>query len=621
VQVAAEQSPVRSLSKGLLVTPVPWVTTPPDLIEQIVAVLLSRRHPQAVRVRASQGDGGLDVLVPTATLGYVDNYQVKRFATGLGDSQKGQIRESLKTARDTHNDPTNPVLIETWCLTLPMDPSPPEITWLTRAAARLKLPFKVEWRPLPFLEGLVTEYPEVIDYYLRDGRDRLEGLIADLRDLARLPVSATGAAVQPGDLTERLGALFLSLNRQDPHYRYEFEVTAEPPILFERPYLVASVIDSGPGWCVTFHIYARYLSAPEDRPIPISFAVSGTDLTPEMAEAVNAMLRYGTPVDLPAAAIRDLTFDMPGGLGLDGGTGNVSLGPAHGHGDTPARVVWAIVPPDSLQPIAQLSFEMEAPTRGALDGIIVHGTDTTGVVAASITVDPPGDEHPAIRLSVTLINPHGKPVRQALSGLRFLRLFHAANRLAFGPEYGPLTAADSLPLPGSPQAIPAPVLHYAEALDIISQRSNTAIPLPELSALTSDDYAAVIGAAAILRGEAAYGTWVPIPAHPKPDEIDPRLMATAGPVSTEQPLTVSVAGIEYDLGKAYSYLPSARIEGDITADPGPDGTIDVTLVPGDDNHAVRSLRKLSRADVQAVIDLHNSTSAPQPGTETGPVEG
>jgi hypothetical protein len=107
--------------------------------------------------------------VPAAALGYVGNYQFKCFVKALEDSQKAQIRKSLKVARDTHNDPTNPFLIGTLLLTLPMDSSGPEISWLTEAVARLKLPFKVEWRPLPFLRGLVTEYPEVIDYYLHDG--------------------------------------------------------------------------------------------------------------------------------------------------------------------------------------------------------------------------------------------------------------------------------------------------------------------------------------------------------------------------------------------------------------------------------------------------------------------
>ena len=602
--------------------PVSWATTPPDLIEQIVAVLLSRRHPEAVRIRASQGDGGLDVLVPSTTPGHVDNYQVKRFATSLGDSQEAQIRASLKAARDTHNDPSNPFLIQTWLLTLPLDPSGPEMAWLAKAADRLNVPFKVEWRPLPFLEGLVTDYPEVIDYYLRDGQDRLKGMIADLRDLARLPPSATGAAVEPGDLTDRLAPLLQALNRQDPHYRYDFEVTAEPPILFERPYLVASVTDTGPGGYVTFHVYARYASAPEDRPIPMTFAVSGADLTPEGAEAVEAMLRYGRPVDLPAAAIKDLNIDMPGGLGLADATGDIKIGPARSNSDQPSRVVWAVVPPDSIQPIAQLVFDMEAPTRGQLGGLFVRGTDTTGVVAASITTDPPDDEHPAIRLSVTLIDPEGKPIRQALPALRFTGQFSSPNRLAFGPEYGPLSAADSLPLPDPPPAVPAAVLLYAEALGTISQYASTTIVLPDLQTLTADEFASVIGTASILRGDAAYGTWTSIQAHPRPGQFDPRLYTRPGPVSTTQPLIVSIAGVEHNLGSAYSYLPSARAEGDPNTEPGPDGTILVTLVPGDNDGAIRSIRELSADEVTALVAHHRSARVPGPtATEPGAAGG
>lgn len=602
--------------------PVSWATTPPDLIEQIVAVLLSRRHPEAVRVRASQGDGGLDVLVPSTTPGYVDNYQVKRFATSLGDSQKDQIRSSLKAARDTHNDPSNPFLIQTWLLTLPLDPSRQEIGWLAKAADKLNVPFKVEWRPLPFLEGLATAYPEVIDYYLHDGQERLKGMITDLRGLASLPPSMTGAVVEPSDLTGRLAPLLQSLNRQDPHYRYDFEVTTEPPILFERPYLVASVVDSELGGYVTFHVYARYASAPEDRPIPITFAVSGADLTPEGVEAVEAMMRYGRPVDLPAAAIKDLNIDMPGGLGIADTTGGVKIGPARSDSDQPSRVVWSIVPPDSTQPVAQLVFDMEAPSRGQMGGLFVQGTDTTGVVAATITIDPPDDEHPAIRLSVTLIDPEGKPIRQALPGLRFIGQFSAPNRLAFGPEYGPLTAADSLPLPDPPPAVPAVVLLYAEALGTISQHANSTIVLPDLPTLTADDFASVIGTASILRGEAAYGSWTSIPAHPRPGQFDPRLYTTPGPVSTTQPLIVSIAGVEHNLGSAYSYLPSARAEGDPNTEPGPDGTIPVTLVPGDNNDAIRSTRKLSTDEVTALVAHHRSArvSGPttaEPGTAGG----
>lgn len=81
-------------------------------------------------------------------------------------------------------------------------------------------------------------------------------------------------------------------------------------------------------------------------------------------------------------------------------------------------------------------------------------------------------------------------------------------------------------------------------------------------------------------------------------------------MATEQPLTVSIAGIEHDLGTAYSYLPSARVEGDLNAAPGPSGTIELMLVPGESNYAVRSIRQLSTADVDAFIDHHMAASTP-----------
>ena len=154
---------------------------------------------------------------------------------------------------------------------------------------------------------------------------------------------------------------------------------------------------------------------------------------------------------------------------------------------------------------------------------------------------PPTDENAEIRLSVTLISAEGKPIRQVLPGLRFAGHFARPNRLAFGPEYGPLTAADSLPLPEPPPALRSQVLLYAEALGTISQYANATITLPlsDLPVLTADDFA---------------------------------------------------AGVEHNLGSAISYLPSTRAEGDPDAEPGPDGTITVTLVPGDNNDAIRSVR-------------------------------
>jgi hypothetical protein len=581
----------------MLVPPVPWVTTPPDLIEQIVAVLLGNRNERALRIRPSQGDGGLDVLVPVARPGYFDCYQVKKFATNLDDSQKRQIVESLKRARDTHNDPSNPFLIETWLLTLPLDPTREQYQWLQDEAAGADVPFSVEWRGLRFLEGLAADYPQVTDYYLRGGKDRLDGSIAALRDLAQLSASRSGAALEPADAVDRLRSLREALNRDDPHYRYDFEVTADEPILMDRPFLVASVVDGAADSYVTFHVYARYRDAPEDRPIPVDFTIVRTNLSPEAADAVEQMLQYGTPVSLPESAVADVNADIPGGLGFRGGGGSIWLGPAHAADASPGRAVWAILPPGSVDPAAQLTFVMEPATRGMSGGIRVHGVDTTGVVDGTIIVDPPaGDGIREVRLSVTVIDPKGKPVGQVLPGLRFMRQFRGPGRLAFGLEYGPLTAASAFALSESSPTISPAVLEYVEALEAISRRSGKLILLPELTEVPQDEYRDIIGIGRVLRGEQSPGTWSPFRVRVLPAAVGVNPGARPYPMS--QDVAVEISGVKHSLGQLYTYLLSARIEVDVDAEPDETGQVAATVVPGDNDRAVMTDRFLSPEEVQ-----------------------
>jgi hypothetical protein len=583
------------------VAPVPWVTTPPDLIEQIVAVLLGNKEPEAFRIRPSRGDGGLDVLVPTVRPGYFDVYQVKKFATNLEDSQKRQIVESLKRAVETHNDPSSPFLIETWLLTLPLDPTREQHKWLLDEAADLNVPFKVKWKGLNFLEKLAADYPQVIDYYLHDGKDRLQDSIAILRDLAQLTVSDSGAALEPRDTTARLGNLRQALNRDDPHFRYDFEVTGTDPLLLERPFLVASVVQDVPGGYVTFHVYVRYHDATEDRQIPITFNIAQANLSPEGLEDLDNMFRYGMPVSLPASAITDINVDMPAGLGIKGGSGNISLGPARAVSDRPSRVVCAILPADTMEPLAQLTFEMEAPTRGMFRGMRVHGVDTTGVVALTILQAPlEAKVRTAVTFSVSVIDPMGKPVGQVLPGLRFLHQFSAPDRLALGPEYGFLTVIDGLPLPDSPQIVPAIALEYAESLQAISQRSGKVIEFPDLSQETADGYTSIIGIGRVLRGQATPLTWSSITARIRPGSIAKGSFIDQ-PMATEQDLTVTISSIEHALGRFYTYLISADIEGDMNAVPGPDGHIPVTIVPRENNRAIMTSRFLTPEQYKELV--------------------
>ena len=142
---------------------------------------------------------------------------------------------------------------------------------------------------------------------------------------------------------------------------------------------------------------------------------------------------------------------------------------------------------------------MEAPTRGPLGGMYVRGTATTGVVGASITTAPSTDEDPKIRLSVTLIDPGGKPIRQLLPWTALRRAIRSSEPPRLRPGVWPADAAHSLPLPEPPPALRSQVLLYAEALGTISQYASATITLPELPVLTADDFATVVATAGMLR--------------------------------------------------------------------------------------------------------------------------
>lgn len=67
--------------------------------ENICESLFKRIHPnKTIRtVKVSQGDGGIDVFIGEIGIEPIDVIQCKFFASGVGESQKSQIRESFKT--------------------------------------------------------------------------------------------------------------------------------------------------------------------------------------------------------------------------------------------------------------------------------------------------------------------------------------------------------------------------------------------------------------------------------------------------------------------------------------------------------------------------------------------
>ena len=90
----------------------------------------------------------------------------------------------------------------------------------------------------------------------------------------------------------------------------------------------------------------------------------------------------------------------------------------------------------------------------------------------------------------------------------------------------------------------------------------------------------------------------------KPATVVPRSWRTPGPM-----LPANDTGTEYNLGSLYSYLPSARAVGNPATPIGPDGTVPVMLVPGDNDDGIRSARELSEDEVSTLLARFRSVAA------------
>ena len=202
------------------VTRVEWTRREPGEIEHLIAIMLCRENPSAIRIRPSRGDGGIDILVPHDDPRTVSVYQVKSFSENLTTQQKAKIERSFHRLCDFAHQ--QGITVRAWYLTVPLDPTKENhLTWfqeLTEGAG-----FPCEWRALPYLEGLVSEYPEVVDYYLHDGRERLDNAIIELTNVLRLQQRFiqdgqldTQSPLRPGEVGDGLAALHQSLNRHDP---------------------------------------------------------------------------------------------------------------------------------------------------------------------------------------------------------------------------------------------------------------------------------------------------------------------------------------------------------------------------------------------------------------------
>ncbi|MDF3283239.1 hypothetical protein QNM97_10295 [Gordonia sp. L191] len=531
---------------------VEWTRQSGEDVEAVVAMLLCTEYPNAWRLRPGRGDGGVDVFVPLSDDRVLrDVYQVKKFASNLTNSQKRKIRASfeelLKTAEAEQWE------ISSWSLVLPLDPTPANEAWFDEMTADVDFPCR--WVGLNRLDLFAAQNPMVIDYYLRDGKDRLQhqtDLLAGV--IARRADRTPGEALQPMDVRSDLMTIYKAINAYDPHYRYELSMTESPPDRYEanRAGIVALASYGSPDGWLLISIFARSLAALEERPITGEYSVKideGSDLDTEYRR----YHEFGTPVSLPRGTV-NVRLSLPGGLGVIDSDDNVelSISPSETAREehTETELVVAVLSPDEST-LAELEVRLVEHTRGPAGGTRTVWEDPSEFVRLEILAS----EYPNLTVNMRMTtDPAGRRPADIVDSLEFIANLHDPNTLGVSTAYGPRQfSAMSTSASGRERDISVVRLaKVARALVTIQQHTTKRILFP--SSYTGDQALEMIDVAKLLSGEAISFTWPEIRVDLEPDQDFPFQVGDEAMFRVVQALEISLDSGRLEVGKRMAIL-------------------------------------------------------------------
>lgn len=561
-------------------TRVAWATLQPTETEQILSVLLCRRNPSARRVRPSKGDGGIDVITETPAGWVVD--QIKYFTASLTLKQKAQVAKSYERLR-RYADGVGARIAE-WHLVLPLDHTNEERVWFDELTGDAG--YSCEWRGHAYVEGLAAEFPDVIDYYLSDGRQRLEALVGRLTDVIRLGQGigdASGKPLTPAEATVGLTGLYEALNIHDPHYRYSFSVDAQRPSVHDEPFLVAVAQQSTDSTCVTFRIHARFADADVERPVPMSVRIRLPQDPAELA-AIRGFHDFGAPltVEDPEGNKIEWDIDLPGGLGGRFQGGRLSFGPARTDDARPYRLRMQVTGPDGRE-ISTSMLDMEPVTRGVSGkGIRAVGVEQHGVFTMEMRTDFDAQR---ITITVTAGDLTGKHPNDVLPGLRLAAAFLPPNRMRFAAPYGPITGPTDV-IPGAIGLGFGDELLVVEALAVVQEHTVEQVFIPDFTTVSRRDGGELVRLAQLLRDGTVRVIWDKFDVALEISDDSTEASVTEGGHDVARsfllPCLARVGDADLALGTVRYDLISTRVESITPAE----GGIRVRFLPSGDRTAI-----------------------------------
>ncbi|MEU4709970.1 hypothetical protein AB0G00_26445 [Nocardia salmonicida] len=522
--------------KGGVVARVPWSTLSGDEVEAVVSNLLYNEYPRSLRIRPSQGDYGIDIVVPRAgRVGEVwDIYQVKKFATNLDSSQKEQIDKSFR--RLMIGLVRRQIPVGDWYLVLPLDPTIENDKWLAAMpdrviadmfAARPKLPKSAEenenpltdgerqiieqwraepgriidWKGLNACEAWVSKHWYVTDYYLNGGAERLRSAVAEVgkilqRDVQLVPSGTQTSVLTPVEIAEHLRRLQSALDG-DPHFRYGISLDPRAPeiITNDQGLIAATQMVATDGSCLTFRIYKRFDESLAERPIPIKLKFAVDDARFDQA-AYDRWRKYGTGLSAPAA----VEMDLPGGLGGNTDTAMISINPSVE--DRAREIRIRVVAEDGSEQAPPVRFSMTSSIGPDKTGVFSKGTDASGLMRTQGQFDA---ESGIGELAFSLSKLSGAEIGDAWPVVALTAAIVYPNTVQIADKYG--LFHNLRQVPESLQLIEPRIVVFLRALHTIQSQVSKPIRIPNFDNLTVSEMREVISAATMIEGRVALATW------------------------------------------------------------------------------------------------------------------
>jgi len=446
------------------------------VFEQVVGCLLSNANPESVRVRPSRGDGGVDIFVPIET-GEIDVYQLKYSRRGI---PWRRVEESLAPIR---SGSWSGRTIRRWMLTVRQQPTPEQIARLGSFAATV--PFRLGWLAEDGLIALDNRFPSVGDYYLRDGRDRLDRLMADWTS-ALEPVQE-GVAPRIDDVQERLSDLTTLLAAHDPHLRYgtavhPTDVAGQATFPPSAILMSGVVVGENVVFCYAYPAYRGAAADAGDR-LGVLLGVDG-----EARNRVRQLIRLGgEPVMLDHQEIGELSLPRIGHRLPEGGSISVRLTPV---GDTSPAAMRLALTHGEKRTIVRVERELH--TQGT-EGATSFWRSEGGLIALRVQVDTATGH---IELGLRQTRDLNGPIAPLVPDLPLIRALSEGDvGVSIAAEIGPL---DGEIVPLGVTFFDAALLPVLDALRLIQSHTYDVVTVPEeLSARQAAD---LVRSAALLEG-------------------------------------------------------------------------------------------------------------------------